>query len=504
MTEEKQETLAKRLDTVLALDPSAAAIEYHGDSISWGALKAAADEVERLLQQAGIEQETPVGWAARNRPNAVASCIALVRGGWMVAPLRPAYNVANFRDDIAAQKLKAVIGDPDDWAGEGVFEAAREAGSVGIEVSHYPFSVRFVPGLEKTGAGPHREPMPGYVLERLTSGTTGEPKRIPVEQDVLMPSLSLGEQKKAGDGSSELYLQTSPALLFKPFSHAGGLFGLLLSLYQARPIVLFEKFNVPEWVDAVAKYKPKVASLVPAMIRMVLDADVEPEKLASLIAVRSGTAPLETEVQEAFEDRFDCAVLVDYGAAEFIGGLAGWTLKDHRQFAKGKRGSVGRAKRDVNIRIVDQESFDPKPVDEIGIVEVKSDRYGPDWIRTNDLARIDKDGFIFLEGRADDAINRGGFKVLPEEVASVLRKHPKIRDAAVVGIKDERLGQVPIAAIELPESGAIAPQKEELDAFLKESLPSYMVPVEYRVVSALPRTISMKVSRPELKSLLGL
>lgn len=504
MTEQNQETLAQRVDSVLDLDPSAIAIEYQGVSISWAELRTATDDIERLLQAAGVEREAPVGWAARNRPAAVASFIALVRGGRMVVPLRPAYNVANFRDDISAQKLKAVIGDPDDWADEGVVEAAREAGSVGIEVSHYPFSVRLISGLEKPGAGPHREPMPDYVLERLTSGTTGTPKRIPVKQDILMPSLSAGDQKRRGEEAAPLSLKTSPALLFKPFSHAGGLFGLLFSLYQARPIVLFEKFNVPEWVDAVAKYKPKAASLVPAMIRMVLDADVEPEKLESLIAIRSGTAPLETDVQEAFEERFDCAILVDYGAAEFIGGLAGWSLKDHQEFSKTKRGSVGRAKSDVNIRVVDQESFEPLPTDKTGIVEVKSDRYGPDWIRTNDLARIDTDGFIFLEGRADDAINRGGFKVLPEEVAAVLRKHPKVGDAAVVGMKDERLGQVPLAAIELPEGSLDIPQKEELDAFLKESLPSYMVPVEYRVVETLPRTVSMKVSRPELKSLLGI
>jgi long-chain acyl-CoA synthetase len=504
MTDQNQETLAQRLEKVLALDPSASAIEYEGNTIGWGELKSAADSIEHLLREAGIETEAPIGWAARNRPTAVASFIALVRGGRMVVPLRPAYNVASFRDDISAQQLKAVIGDPDDWAGEGVIEAARKAGSAGIEVSHYPFTVRFVPGLEKPGPGPHRDPMPGYVLERLTSGTTGTPKRIPVKQDILMPSLGAGDQKKSREQPVELSLKRSPALLFKPFSHAGGLFGLLFSLYQARPIVLFEKFQVPQWVNAVVKYKPKAASLVPAMIRMVLEADVPPEKLHSLIAIRSGTAPLETEVQEAFEDRFNCAILVDYGAAEFIGGLAGWNLKDHQKFSKQKRGSVGRAKRDVNIRVVDQQTFAPLPADETGIVEVQSDRYGPDWIRTNDLARIDADGFIFLEGRADDAINRGGFKVLPEEVASVLRRHPQIGDAAVIGMKDERLGQVPIAAIELPQGSSVAPKQSELDAFLKESLPSYMVPVEYRVVDALPRTISMKVSRPELKALLGI
>jgi len=502
MTAQTHETLGRRLDAVLALDPATAAIEYQGQTISWADLANAADDIERLLAEAGIAPDAPIGWAARNRPPAVASFIALVRGGRMVVPLRPAYNLSNFRDDIATQKLEAVIGDPDDWADEGVVAAAREAGSLGIEISQHPFSVRLVPGLEKPGPGPHRDPMPGYVLERLTSGTTGAPKRIPVRQEILMPSLKAGDEQR-DDGPAKLTLKSSPALLFKPFSHAGGLFGLLLSLFQARPVVLFEKFNVSEWVEAVAKYKPKAASLVPAMIRMVLEADVDPAKLASLIAIRSGTAPLETEIQEAFEQKFNCAVLVDYGAAEFIGGLAGWTLKDHKQFSREKRGSVGRAKSDVQIRVVDQGNFAPLPADEIGIVEVKSDRYGPDWIRTNDLARIDSDGFIFLKGRADDAINRGGFKILPEEVAAVLRRHPKVGDAAIVGRKDVRLGEVPVAAIELPEGSTEKPDKEELDSFLKATLPSYMVPVEYRIVDALPRTISMKVSRPELKSLLG-
>ena len=501
MTTAPPETLAARIAAVLALQPDATAIEFQGRTVRWGALAAAAAEIEAVLAAAGIDRAAPVGWAARNRPAAVAGFVALVSNDRMVVPLRPAYALASFRDDIVAQRLKAVLGDADDWAGEGVIEAARAAGTVGVEISGPPFSVRLVPGLETAGPGPHRAPMPGYVLERLTSGTTGAPKRIPVMQDVLVPSLKSGEQKKKGEVDAPLALKRSPALLFKPFSHAGGLFGLLLALYEARPIVLFEKFNVPEWVASVKKYQPKSASLVPAMIRMVLDADVDPADLASLIAIRSGTAPLEPEVQDAFESRFGVAILIDYGAAEFIGGLAGWTIADHREFAKTKRGSVGRARRDVAIRTVDQETFAALPPGDVGLVEIKSDRYGPEWIRTNDLATIDEDGFIFLRGRADDAINRGGFKVLPEEVAAVLRQHPQVGDAAVVGRADPRLGQVPVAAIELPEGGA-APDPADLDAFLRKTLPAYMVTVEYRVVAALPRTISMKVSRPELKALL--
>jgi acyl-CoA synthetase (AMP-forming)/AMP-acid ligase II len=501
MNPSSPETLAARIAAVLALQPDTTAIQYQGQTVSWGELSDAAAAIERLLSNAGVPGSAPIGWAARNRPAAVAGFISLISNARMVVPLRPAYAVANFRDDIAAQRLHAVVGDTDDWAGEGVVEAARAAGSIGVEIAGPPFRVSLVPGLDRAGAGPHRPPMPDYVLERLTSGTTGAPKRIPVKQDVLIPSLKSGEQKTAGV-EEPLSLKRSPALLFKPFSHAGGLFGLLLALYQARPIVLFEKFNAPEWVAAVSKYKPKSASLVPAMIRMLLDAEIDPADLSSLLAIRSGTAPLEPELQDEFERRFGVPILIDYGAAEFIGGLAGWTIGDHKVFGKAKRGSVGRARGDVAIRTVEPETLAPQAAGEIGLVEIKSARYGPDWIRTNDLATIDDDGFIFLRGRADDAINRGGFKVLPEEVAAALRLHPKVGDAAIVGRPDPRLGEVPVAAIELHEGGE-APEPAELDAFLRKTLPAYMLPVEYRVVPALPRTHSMKVSRPELKALLN-
>jgi len=502
MTERVDSALGDHLSQVLALSPESIAVEYQGQKVSWGELGAAAEQIEALLRQAGIDGLAPIGWAARNRPAAVAGFIALLVHEHMVAPLRPAYALASFREDITAQRLAAVIGEPEDWSGEGVVAAAQAAGTLGIEVSGPPFAVRLVPGLEAVGPGPHREPMPGYVIERMTSGTTGAPKRIPVRREVLIPALKAGAPKKDG-APRPLSLQRSPALLFKPFSHAGGMYGLLLALYQARPIVLFEKFNVADWVAAVKTYRPKAASLVPTMIRMLLDSDTDPADIGSLLAIRSGTAPLEPALQEEFEARFGIPILIDYSAAEFIGGLAGWSLEDYRSFGADKRGSVGRAKSDVALRTVDPETFGAQSAGETGLIEVKSDRYGPDWIRTSDLAAIDSDGFIFLKGRTDDAINRGGFKVLPEDVAAILRRHPGVGDAAVVGRADPRLGQVPIAAIEVAE-GSAAPETAALDALVREHLPAYMAPVDYLFVASLPRTASLKISRPELKALLGL
>jgi long-chain acyl-CoA synthetase len=496
--------LGERIRAVLLLKPDGVAVEVDRTRTTWADLDRAAGEIERLLQQAGVEQDAPIGWVARNRVAAVASFASLLMNGRMVVPLRPPQTSATFAVELGAQRLCAVLADEEDWAEAGVVKAAAEAGTFGVVVSgSAQISVSVHPALSVIGNGPHRQPTPGYVLERLTSGTTGAPKRIPVREEVLIPSLQSAEHGRLGEAKRELSVKRSAAILLKPFSHAGGLFGLLLALYQARPMVLLEKFSPDDWAHAIERHQIKSASLVPAMIQMILEAGIEPDLLRSLKAVRAGTAPLDPQVQVDFEERYGVPVLVDYGAAEFIGGVAGWTLDDHRQYASTKRRSVGRARGDVSLKVTAQDSVAALAPGEVGVLCVKCDRFGPDWIRTNDLASIDEQGFLFLHGRADDAINRGGFKILPEEVAEVLRRYPGVRDAAVIGKADKRLGQVPVAAIEMAP-GAVVPTTQELDAFTRLSLTAYMIPTEFRIVEALPRTASMKVSRPELKALLGL
>jgi acyl-coenzyme A synthetase/AMP-(fatty) acid ligase len=141
---------------------------------------------------------------------------------------------------------------------------------------------------------------------------------------------------------------------------------------------------------------------------------------------------------------------------------------------------------------------------ERGLLEVRSSQLGrgSDWVRTTDLAEIDADGFLWIRGRADDAILRGGFKISPAEVARALELHPAVREAAVVGLPDERLGQVPVAAVELePEAAPVS--GEALREFARAHLTPYQVPVEIRIVEALPRTPSLKVSQPGVRALFG-
>ena len=205
-------------------------------------------------------------------------------------------------------------------------------------------------------------------------------------------------------------------------------------------------------------------------------------------------------LQAAREHRIP--LLVGFGATEFGGVVANWTLDMHRQHGAAKRGSVGLPRPGVAFRVVDADSGTELPRGTIGILEAKVDRIGPDWIRTTDLASIDTDGFLYLKGRADGAINRGGFKVIPESVAAVMRQHPKVGDAIVVGVPDKRLGAIPVAVVE-PREGVTDLGSAELEAFARQQLLAYQVPARFLVLDRLPRNASMKASIPDIMALLA-
>jgi len=126
---------------------------------------------------------------------------------------------------------------------------------------------------------------------------------------------------------------------------------------------------------------------------------------------------------------------------------------------------------------------------------------GDRWMTTSDLAHIDNDGFLYIDGRADDVILRGGFKIAPETVIKALRSHPAVTDAAVAGLPDSRLGQIPVAAVELRNGASV--MSEELRAHCRSQLTPYEVPADVFVVDELPRGAALKVDRRRLAEMLS-
>ncbi|AKK29405.1 class I adenylate-forming enzyme family protein [Mycobacterium sp. EPa45] len=463
--------LSRRISDVLDLDPEGHAIEYDGHWYSWGQLAALSRHIATALQPGA-----QVGILLRNTPAHVASLLAVLSAGGCVVVVNPSRGDERIRADLAALDLPVIIGTSDD------ITRLAQPGNTTTVVTIEGESAQVRPGAP-IDSGPAT-----VAVRMLTSGTTGPPKRVDLTYDMLAVSVIGTDFTTA---SAPTTISGSVAIVNAPLVHIGGVYRVLQCICQPRPFVLLPRFELASWADAVRRYAPKAVSLVPAALRMVLHSDLGPEDLAGVRAVTSGTAPLSADDADAFTEKFGIPVLTSYAATEFGGGVAGWTLADHRRYWQSKRGSVGRASLGAELRVVSEDGTPLEP-DQQGLLEVKPGQFGRDaaWVRTTDLARIDADGFLWILGRADQAIIRGGFKVLPDDVRAAVETHPAVLGASVVGRSDERLGETPVAMVEMcpGESVTVA----QLLDYLRTRLAPYEIPSEIAVVEAIPRTPSGK------------
>ncbi len=358
----------------------------------------------------------------------------------------------------------------------------------------HPHALLTVDGLEVLDDG--RTVDAGVAFMLWTSGTTGAPKPILHTHAAYRELLDrvLGPLRGAGADPAK---RPRPNLIPVSLSANAGIYNVLFGLRAGAAIVLMDRFDPTDFAALVARHGIRSTVLPPAMITMLNDAP-DLESLAPLRYVRSITAPLSPLQARRFTDRFGVLVLNGYGQAE-LGEVIGWTAAD----AKGhpdKIGAAGRPHPGVDVRLRDRDEQG------VGALLVRppamaagyaaggelADRIDADgYVDTGDLARVDDDGFVWIEGRAGDLVNRGGNKVFPEQVEEVLRLVPGVVDAAVVGVPDARLGEVPVAVVvtdRTVDDGA-------LDAACRANLVAYKVPVAYRRAASLPRNGAGKLQR---------
>ncbi|GFM18037.1 MULTISPECIES: class I adenylate-forming enzyme family protein [Mycobacteriaceae] len=471
--------LSRRIDAVLDLDPAARALEFDG---RWHTFAEVATLARRVAALAGRGR---VGIMLRNEPAHVAALLGVLSTGGTVVAINPGRGDERTRADIEALRLPVLVG----LAGD-LTALAGESAATRIAISDLQ-----TPPEVGEGTAPDDPGRPGVAVSMLTSGTTGPPKRVDLTYDMLARSV-IGADPEQADAPTRV--RSGVAIVNAPLVHVGGVFRVLLCIAEARPFVLLRRFELDPWARAVREYRPRAVSLVPAALRMVLHSDLTRADLAGVSAVTSGTAPLSADDADAFTEKFGIPVLTSYAATEFGGGVAGWTPADHRDHWQAKRGSVGRANPGAQLRVVDPDTGAPLGPDEPGLLEVIPAQFGPDagWLRTTDIARIDADGFLWILGRSDQAIIRGGFKVMPDDVRAALEQHPAVTGAAVVGQPDPRLGETPVALVELRADASV----DDLIDFLHTRLARYEVPTEIMVVDSLPRTPSGKPDLTAVRS----
>ncbi len=472
----------------LSIDPDRPAIEFAGIWYDWGCVQRLASEVRALLAACGAEPNATVSFVARNRPSALAALVG------MLADERSVRMIYAFQSSVALaaaiEQVNAaiVVMDDEDFTPT-VCAMLAKTGIAGIALSE--MHARMVTVADQ-GDRPVDKAPPR--VEILTSGTTGPPKPFPIPHDVIAKFV-LNQGVTMIEDPDE-----PPFLMSFPLANISGIYSVAASLLRGTRVVLVERFSVEAWHDFIVRLRPKASGAPPAAVAMITDAELPVEDLSSLKFFSTGAAPLDRAVQRRFEERYGIPILLSYGATEFGGPVAAMTPELHAVWGDLKFGSVGRAMPGVSLRVRDPETGQILPAGAEGLLEVVSPRLGPEWISTSDVAVIDSDGFLFHRGRADGAIMRGGFKVLPEAIEAALSLHPAVAAVGVVGLADARVIEVPGAVIVLQRDLPTA-DAAELEMHLRQHLPATHLPVHWRFVDELPKNPSFKIDRPALQRL---
>jgi long-chain acyl-CoA synthetase len=346
----------------------------------------------------------------------------------------------------------------------------------------------------------------------FTSGTTSQPKAVELSHNNLT-SYVTGTVEFESAGAEDA------ALICVPPYHIAGISAALSNLYAGRKMVYLPNFEAREWVRLISAEQVTTATVVPTMLdRIVTVLETGGHELPSLRNLAYGGSKVGLPlVRRALELLPGVGFVNAYGLTETSSTIAVLTPDDHRaaqsasvagQDALAKRlGSVGRPVPGIELEIRDQQGK-VLPPGETGELFVRgeqvSGRYTGvgsvldenGWFPTKDIAMLDEDGYLFIGGRSDDTIIRGGENIAPAELEDVLIEHPHVRDVAVVGVEDPQWGQA-IVAVVVPRPG-VEPDPEELREHVRKSLRGSRTPDRVVFRDELPTTPTGKVLRREI------
>jgi long-chain acyl-CoA synthetase len=344
-------------------------------------------------------------------------------------------------------------------------------------------------------AAPPIQKEPALIL--YTSGTTGRPKGVVLTHDNL--ACNVQSCQRAGQFD---YRDSFLCLL--PFFHTYAITGtILLPLFNGCKMVLVDRFAPPKVLKLIEDHKISVFLAIPSMYRVLAMADGS-FNVSSVRFPISGGEPLPVAVAKAFEKRFGVPIFEGYGQTEAAPVV---TLNVPEA---NKLGTIGRALPGVEVAIWDEQDR-VLAADQVGELMVRGDNVMlgyhnlPEdtaktivngWLHTGDLGTMDVDGFVTITGRKKELIISAGENIYPREIEEVLAQHPKVKECAVIGVKDEVRGEVPKAFV-IPRDGETLDEKE-LRLFCREHLANYKVPKHIDIVPDLPRSPTGKIIKRAL------
>ncbi|MGH2963783.1 MAG: long-chain-fatty-acid--CoA ligase [Solirubrobacterales bacterium] len=485
------------MSVTVRADGDRIAIKLDSFELSYQQLEEVTERVSRLLIERGVSPGDRVGVMLPNVPYFAACYYAALRIGAVVVPMNVLLKrreVAFYLADSGASLLVA-------WQD---FAEAAEAGS---SEAGCP-CLLVAPGqFESTLAelDPHPEIISRDDEETAvilyTSGTTGAPKGAELTHGNLSRNAELAVNLLA-TGSDAVTLGALP--LFHSF---GQTCGLNASIRGAGCLTLILRFDAGKALEIIERDRVTVFQGVPTMYAAMLN---YPERdqfdTSSLELCASGGAAMPGEVMRGFEQTFGCKVLEGYGLSE-TSPIASFNHPDRER----KAGSIGTPVGGVEMKVVDDEGQEVAG-GEVGEIVIRGhnvmkgywqrpdateDAIRDGWFYTGDMARVDSDRYFYIVDRKKDLIIRGGYNVYPREIEEVLYEHPDVREAAVLGIPDETLGEEVGAAVVLKDGADSDPAA--LIEFVKDQVAAYKYPRRVWILDELPKGPTGKIVKREIR-----
>jgi oxalate---CoA ligase len=463
--------------------------DARGDAtLTYAGLLAAVRATERRLDEAGLPPGSRVAVKIADPLDYATALVSIVAAGRVAVPLDPGAPDADVTRVLGVARPAAMI---TTWHRAAAVGERRGDGA-GATGPFWIIDFRF--------SGPRpvdRDATGGIFLS--TSGTTGTPKGI------LLREAQLAHVAGSVVHSHRL-TRADRGYCSLPLFHVNAeVVGVLATLRAGACLAVDGKFSRRGFWEMITERRITWINAVPAIIS-ILAMDPPAQRPSGLRFVRSASAPLPLAALEKFESALGVPVVETYGMTEAASMITANPVDGPR-----KAGSAGQAA-GTEVRIGAGLSTTARP-GEIGRVQIRGagvigayacggrpgaiDADG--WLETGDLGYLDEDGYLFLVGRSDDVINRGGEKIYPREIEEILLAQPGVRSAAVIGVPDEVLGERPVAYVVPASEAALSDVEALLRAACAALLPRPKQPSEFRLVGEMPLGPTGKISRRLLK-----
>jgi acyl-CoA synthetase (AMP-forming)/AMP-acid ligase II len=482
--------------------PDATALIYGDSRLTFAQLNERANRVAQGLRDAGVKEGSRVAHLDQNAPECVELLFAAAKVGAVLVPLNWRLAKPELEKILADAGAALVVCGPD-FADD----ARAMADRVIVAGDEYE---QWVSSFEAEDPG-YQAQADDTAFQLYTSGTTGRPKGV-LTTNANLDGLTRVSERWSLDGDSV-------ALVAMPLFHIGGLGWLLVALAQGAACVLVRAIDPAQLLETMGSEGVTNAFLVPTVLQMLCAQEGAAQRdWSALRSIAYGASPITTTTLKAALSTFGCPLFQVYGLTETTGAIVQLDADDHDPDGPREHllRSAGRPYPWMEVKVVDGAGDRCEPGD-VGEIRIRGSAVMPGyynapeetdaafdedgWLCTGDGGYLDEDGYLFLTDRVKDMIVSGGENVYPVEVEDALASHADVGEVAVIGIPDERWGEV-VTAVIIPREGREI-DEDALVSHARERLAGYKLPRRIHIAQELPKTPTGKVLKRELRDEYG-